>query len=148
MSTLLDKLNPSVERRFLILIAGGLWLIVGIMLCSLASQWLTNTPGGEALMLGLSGIVLSLFIYHFGFMKLVKKNAGRIIDMKGKRCVFAFQPWRSYLVVIIMILLGVTLRHSRLSRNILAIIYTGFGLAMILSSLKYFWIYMKHVGKI
>jgi hypothetical protein len=148
MSSLIEKLSPSVEKKFLILIAGGIWMIVGLMLCRLASGWLSRTPGGEALIIGLVGIILSLFIYHFGFLKLVKKNAGRIIAMQGKRCIFAFQPWRSYLVVIIMVLLGITLRHSRLSRNILAVIYTGFGLAMILSSLKYFWIYLKHLGKI
>lgn len=148
MSTLLKKLNPSVERKFLILIAGGIWLIVGVMLCSLASGWLQDTPGGRALMIGLTGIVLSLMIYHFGFMKLVKKNAGRILSASGKSCVFGFQPWRSYLIVVVMILLGITLRHSRLPKNILAVIYTGFGLAMILSSLKYLWIYLKHEGMI
>jgi hypothetical protein len=57
--------------------------------------------------------------------------------MEGKRCIFAFISWKSYLLVVLMALLGVLLRHSSLPRQYLAIIYIGIGLALVLSSIRY-----------
>ncbi len=145
MHRILKDLEPAVEKDILIIIAALVWGVVGILLCNLASGWLKMTSMSKGFWLGISGLILSLFIYHFGFMKLVKKNSKRIMSLTGKSCIFAFQPWKSYITIIIMIMLGFTLRHSPLPKPFLAIIYIGFGLAMILSSLKYIWIYLREM---
>lgn len=142
------RFHPSIDKKLLLILAGAIWCGVGIILCNLAAGWLALTSGGNALLLGLTGMTLSLFIYHYGFLKLVKKNAARILAYKDKLCIFAFQPWKSYLIVVIMVGMGMALRHSPLPKIYLAIIYIGFGLAMILSSIKYFWIYLRNTGKL
>lgn len=144
----MKNLNPAVDKKILLVIAGAVWCVVGIMLCNLASEWLTQTSASHAFWIGLSSITLALFIYHFGFLKLVKQNADRILTQKDRLCIFSFQPWKSYVMVVIMISMGTTLRHSSLPKQYLAVIYIGFGLAMLLSSIKYFWIFLRNKGKI
>ncbi len=82
--------------------------------------------------------MLSLLIHHFGFLRLVNRNIGRIDALKDKICIFAFQPMKSYLIVIIMITIGIILRHSSIPKPYLSVIYIGFGGAMFLSSIRYF----------
>ncbi|NOZ68565.1 MAG: hypothetical protein GXP46_04835 [Deferribacteres bacterium] len=133
------KYDPAVDKRFLILIAlsGIVWSLVGVILNALAVKWLSHTAVQRAAWLGSAGIILALLIHHFGFLRLVDKNIARIMAKKGKVCIFGFQPWKSYLIIIIMVALGITLRHSSLPKPYLAIIYIGFGGAMLLSSLRY-----------
>lgn len=144
---MVNRFHPSINKRFLLVLAGVIWCGVGVMLCKLAAGWLAQTNGRNALLLGLAGIALSLCIYSFGFLKLVRKNSARILAYKDKICIFAFQPWKSYFIVVIMIGMGMALRHSPLPKIYLAVIYIGFGLAMVLSSLHYFRVYLKNPEK-
>jgi hypothetical protein len=137
MNSKLEKFDPAVDKKFLIAISGIIWSAVGIVLCSLAVGWLLQTTFYPALWLGAGGIVLSLMIHHFGFLRLVDRNIDRILAREGKVCIFAFQPWKSYLIIIIMIGMGMVLRHSPLPKPYLAVIYIGFGGAMLLSSIRY-----------
>lgn len=136
-------LKPAVDKRVLILLSGVTWIIVGVLLCRLALIWLTEAGNKHTLSFGLVGLTLACLIYYFGFSRLVDRNTGRILAMNGKVCVFAFQAWKSYLIVVVMIGMGITLRASPLPRTYLSIIYNGFGGAMILSSLKYYSIWRK-----
>lgn len=137
MHSAFSKYDPAVDKKFLIALSGIMWSVVGIVLCNLAVGWLLETTGTSALLLGSCGAVLSLLIHHFGFLKIVNKNIERILSKSGKVCIFAFQPWKSYLLILIMVGLGMFLRHSALPKPYLAVIYIGFGGAMLLSSLRY-----------
>jgi len=134
----LKKFNPAVDKRLLIFVSGLLWSIVGIMLCKLAVNWLTSAGWQDSVWPGVTGVILAILIYYFGFLKLVNKNTSRILAKEGKTCIFAFQPWKSYLIVLVMIGMGTALRHSPIPKPYLAIIYIGFGGAMVLSSLVYY----------
>ncbi len=143
MHSKIKKYDPAVDKRFLIALSGIIWSVVGIILCSLAFNWLSQTIADNAFWFGLTGIILSLLIHHFGFLKLVDSNIERIISKKGKVCIFAFQPWRSYFIILIMVGMGIVLRHSPLPKPYLSIIYIGFGSAMVLSSIRYHRIFFK-----
>jgi len=138
MHSKLKKFNPAVNKRLLIFVSGLLWSIVGIMLCKLAVSWLTPAVRQDTIWPGLTGFILAILIYYFGFLKLVNKNTSRILSKEGKICIFAFQPWKSYLIILVMIGMGTALRHSPIPKPYLAIIYIGFGGAMVLSSLVYY----------
>ncbi len=147
MHSKLEKFDPAVDKRFLIIISGLVWSIVGIILCNLAVGWLLQTTDQKAVFLGLAGTFLALLIHHLGFLKLVDSNIDRILAKKDKVCFFAFQPWKSYLLIIIMITMGLVLRSSQLPRPYLAVIYLGFGGAMFLSSIRYFRVFLKLIRK-
>ncbi|MBI4842739.1 MAG: hypothetical protein HY809_00220 [Nitrospirae bacterium] len=139
----IKKYDPAVDKRLLILLSGLLWSVVGVMLCMLAYKWLSITSGVASLYFVVSGAALALLIHHFGFLKLVDKNVKRISSYKEKACLFAFQERKSYLIIAVMICLGVILRHSPLPKPYLSVIYIGFGGAMILSSIKYFRLFVR-----
>ena len=146
MNNRLRKFDPAVDKKFLIALSGIIWSVVGIILCSLAVQWLSHTTLQKGVLLAITGIALAFMIYRFGFMKLVDKNIERIRTKQGKVCIFGFQPWKSYIIIVIMIELGRTLRLSPLPKPYLAIIYIGFGGAMLLSSLIYYRFFLRLIS--
>ena len=132
-----EKWKPGVPKSILLLIAGIVWIGMGILLDGIAYAWLKGENPVYAVWASIIGFAGGLVIHHFGFLHVVDKNLGRILPMKGKRCVFAFMPWKSYLLVMVMMLTGVLLRHSPLPKLYLAVVYAGIGTALILSSIRY-----------
>ena len=138
MKALLEKYKPSVNRKILPVIAGAVWVLVGSMLITYSYDWLINYEGRYVWIFVVAGIIIAVFIHLFGFSKIVQKNIDRISDMSGKRCVFSFITWNSYVLIIIMVSLGLALRHSPIPKEYLSIVYTAIGTALILSGMKYF----------
>jgi len=133
----IDKWKPGVSNRVLLLIAGIVWIAMGALLNSFAYAWLRNEQPSYALWAALIGFACGLVIHHFGFLHVVDKNLGRILPLKGKRCVFSFMPWRSYILVGVMMATGILLRHSPIPKLYLAVLYAAIGTALILSSIRY-----------
>lgn len=117
-----------------------LWTAVGVMLLNLAVGWLRPLGLLESLPYVIAGSLLVLVFYFFSFSKLACKNVGRIEQLKADRtCIFAFQAWKSYPIIIFMIALGITLRHfTPIPKPYLAIAYMGVGGGLFLSSLRYY----------
>jgi len=67
--------------------------------------------------------------------------------MNEKKCLFAFIPWKSYLIIAAMITMGAVLRHSDIPKQYLAILYIGIGLALILSSVRYMRIFINEIRR-
>jgi hypothetical protein len=138
MNIRLNQFKPAVRKEVLLVLSGLMWVGVGILLCSFAYGWLAGYHGTYRLLFAVAGLIAALIIHHFGFLKVVDKNLGRITRMDGKPCVFAFLSLKSYVLVAFMMTLGITLRHSSLPRQYLSVLYIGIGLALILSSIRYF----------
>lgn len=119
------------------MIAGVMWWLVGIMLIVMALEWLW-VYNGNALQFYLSGLIAALVIHHFGFLKVADRNLERIARLPARSCVFSFISWKSWLLIVVMITLGVILRHSAIPREYLSVIYMGIGLALFLSGIRYF----------
>jgi hypothetical protein len=133
----IEKWKPGVPKSALLFIAGIMWITVGIMLDGLAYSWLKTERRDYALLASIIGFVCSLVIHHFGFLRIVDRNLDRILPMEGKRCIFSFMPWKSYILIIIMITVGLLLRHSAIPKLYLSVLYVGIGTALILSSIRY-----------
>lgn len=142
----LSRLKPAVPKHWLIAIAGTVWLAAGIMLCRLAWTWLHAMPLARAVGLLSGGVLLALGFHQFLMARLVRRNLKRIDRYAEKGCVFAFQAWRSYLIILLMIALGAGLRHTAMPREILAVLYSAMGGALCMGSLSYlgrYWRVMK-----
>lgn len=143
----IDEDKPVITNRVLLLFAGIVWECVGILLLYLAYSWLSVTPAINIYLFASAGVVLALLVHHFGFLKIVDKNLQRIIQMDEKKNLFSFMPWKSYLLVVIMITMGAVLRHSVVPKHYLAIVYIGIGLALILSSVRYIRIFVGEISR-
>ncbi|PKO13357.1 MAG: hypothetical protein CVU39_19325 [Chloroflexi bacterium HGW-Chloroflexi-10] len=136
----LSKFKPAVRKVWLHFSAGLVWFGVGLMLIGFASRWLKPVIFSTMLLLVTAGLLLAIGIYFFGFSKLAKKNIKRISGLEGENvCLFAFQGWTSYPLVLFMIFLGIYLRtYSPFPKFLLAILYLGIGGGLLFASLHYF----------
>ena len=142
----MSKLNlfkPAVRSHLLLFLAGIAWICVGVMLSYFALSWLSAVEGANIFLYGGAGVFLALLVHHFGFLRIVDKNLQRILLMDGKKCLFAFIPWKSYLIIAVMMTMGIVLRHSSIPKQYLAVLYIGIGLALVLSSVRYMRIFIR-----
>ena len=138
MNILFKKLNPAVKKPILVLLSGIVWLGTGIMLISMAVIWFKNSKNPSAIWFALTGVLAGIIIHRFGFVRIVNKNLDRIRKIENLYCAFGFMPWKSYIMVASMMTMGIILRHSACPKEYLLIIYMAMGLALALSSTRYF----------
>lgn len=117
-----------------------MWSGVGLLLARYAYLWMVSLPAWQFVLILVAGITLGLAIYRFGFSRLAKKNIDRIAQIKNEKvCIFAFQEWTSYPLVLVMISMGLFLRlYSPVPKPLLAVVYLGIGSGLFLSSIHYY----------
>jgi hypothetical protein len=139
---IIEKNNwkPQVPKSWLYISAGLMWAGVGVLLNRYAYQWLAPNEFEHIVWNLLGGIILACLIYYLGFSRLAVKNIKRIESINVKKpCLFAFQQWTSYPLVIVMMSMGIYLRkYSSLPNTYLASMYIGIGGGLFLASLHYF----------
>lgn len=135
---LFSKLKPATPLHWLIAAAGFTWSIVGVLMCWQAYEWLDTFLLRVSLLSGAAGTMGMWAAYYFVFSAIALKNIERLFLFPGKACFFAFQAWKSYLIIAVMVGLGAVLRHSPIPRQYLAALYLTIGGAMLLSSFHYY----------
>ena len=148
MSKRIDKIRPAVDKRALIFLSFLVWVVVGMMLLLYAYSWLKASQVNHSYIFAGLGFGAALVIHHFGFLKIVDKNLGRILPMEEKKCAFSFMTWKSYIIVAVMVTMGTVLRHSAIPKTYLSILYIGIGLSLILSSIRYLRVFLSQLKKI
>jgi hypothetical protein len=139
----LRKFAIYVDKSILVLLAGLMWCGVGVMLIHYAVLWLSVYTGTEQLIFYSAGFIAAMPIHHFGFLKIADKNLNRLLPVTEKKSLFSFMTWKSYGIVIIMVSMGIALRHSSISKRYLSILYNGIGFALFLSGIRYFRYFFK-----
>jgi hypothetical protein len=134
----LTKIPPIVEKKWLYLLAGSIWCLVGLFLIRLALGWFVVLSSQMEILYILLGITIGI-PYVLMFLIVAKRNIDRLQTMpEEKLSLFNFQPWYSYLIVIIMMSLGITLRlYSPFLKTDLGILNMGIGVSISVASLKF-----------
>jgi hypothetical protein len=135
-----QQFKPGVPKSWLQFIAGLMWTSVGIFLIYLAGEWIMKPEVNSRWFYLTSGVILAGLIYRFGFSRLAKNNSQRIDQIEAdKPCLFAFQEWHSYPLIIFMIFLGISLRkYTPIPKPLLGILYIGIGGGLGSSSMIYY----------
>jgi hypothetical protein len=139
----LKDFTPSVDKRVLIFMAGLMWCAVGVMLIRYAVSWLALCTGREQVFFYSAGFLAAMPIHHFGFLKIADKNLNRLLPLTEKQNPFSFMTPKSYLIVVVMISMGIALRHSQIPKRYLSLLYNGIGLALFLSGIRYLRIFFQ-----
>ena len=147
MKRRIANIKPAVNKEVLLFLAGFMWLGVGTMLLLLSFFWLNAIQVHGTFLYAGIGIAVALLVHHFGFLKIVDKNLGRILPMEGTKCIFSFITWKSYVIVVVMVTMGILLRHSPIPKPYLSVLYIGIGLALILSSVRYLRVLVSQIRK-
>lgn len=140
----LSHLKPTVPKCWLFAASGVMWSAVGITMGVTAISWLTDGGMGRGVALSLAGLILAMLSVRWGFGGIAKKNIRRLRRLPERGCFFAFQAWKSYLIIMVMIAIGVTLRQSSIPKHVLAVAYTAIGGALVLGSFYYY----RHLARL
>ena len=134
----LASLKPEVPKCWLFAASGVMWSGVGLMMCTTGIKWLALENMARTLSFASAGLVLAVMATVFSFGGIARKNIQRLRRLPERGCLFAFQAWKSYLVILLMIALGMTLRRLPIPNAVLSMIYIGIGGALFLSSIAYY----------
>jgi len=130
---------PKVHKHILILISGILWTGVGIFLPSLGVRWFNELNNTQIIFSIIIGLLGGTAISYFGFSGLADKNIYRINQYNEKVCLWAFQKWSSYVLIIFMMSLGIFMRNTPLiPKFILSPMYIAIGFALFTASFRYY----------
>jgi len=138
---LINNFTPALGKNWLYFLSGVTWSSVGIYLCSLTINWFSPITPFQIGLHVLGGVSLAFIIFRFGFSNFAYRNIQRVDSIpKKKVCIFAFQAWTSYPLVIFMVTLGIVLRKfSPIPKPWLGTLYIGIGGSLFLASLIYYW---------
>lgn len=125
-----------VKRRTLLLIAGVVWIIAGFNILKIGVMSYTGYV--HILNLICSSIVFLMF-WVFIFNKLVVKHTTRITGYEEEKKYFwNFFDISSFIIMAFMITVGISIRSFNLLPNvIIAVFYTGLGLALFGAGIKF-----------
>ncbi len=127
------------------MIAGLVWLIAGINVTGIGvhAYQLGNLSFINMVM---SLVIFGLFFY-LAFLKLTTKHTARVEaydELRERTCVFAFFDAKSYVMMVVMMALGISLRvFGVLPERAVAVFYTGLGSALMLAGVIFIMNYFE-----
>ncbi|MBM9605837.1 hypothetical protein [Desulfopila inferna] len=131
MHKLLLRLKPGASKKIHLISASLLWSVIGTVLVVRGSLWLVEEQSGFYIVPAiLIGSIKSLFILD----KSARKSIDRILRLADGSCLGAVYSWKTWLVVLAMMLFGYILRHSSIPLVIIGSIYVAVGWALFFSS--------------
>lgn len=117
--------------------------MVSLMLINFARQWYETFDGNTHWIYTLIGLSLAVIKYFFVFSRIVDKNLHRILSMNDKAPVYKFFSFRSYLLIIVMMVLGISCRRFGVPGQYMAVIDIAIGFGLFFGSIRYFRKYIK-----
>lgn len=122
----------GVNRQFLLIIAGVVWIIAGANILRIGIvTWVNSSQ--DALFKVCEATLVFLLFFLFVFKKLYDKYTVRIEKKKiEKNCPFSFFDVKGWIIMIFMMTLGITVRvFHLLPDSFISVFYTGLSLALI-----------------
>ncbi len=133
----------KLHSKQLILATGLLWVVASYMLLSRAYIWARELESIYLWLGVVMGLVFGFIKSKFIFIKLTQKNITRINSFNSKVSLWEFHLNKDKLLIVLMIGIGVVLRHSFIPKWVLMPIYLGIGLAMFYVVILYIKAYFK-----
>ena len=125
------RLKPGVGRSAHLFAAPFIWTAVGIVLMERGLGWMGLHLTLRLLLIALLvGTAKSLTVLD----RTAKKGLRRIMGFGDNTCSGAVYPWKTWLLVVLMMALGITLRKLTHPGAIIGAIYFAIGWALLLSS--------------
>jgi hypothetical protein len=138
------RLKPAVPKRYLLLVASFVWLCAGGMLLW---RGITGVPhGGWQLWEIAVSLAGALIFFRVLFFRISSKHILRISSLEILRpCVFSFFNLRSYLLMVLMIAIGISVRKFHLiSAEFLSYFYITMAIPLLLSAVRFYWAWNRY----
>lgn len=131
----LAKLKPGVSPRTHLFCASALWTAIGFLLLY---RGITYLAGDQVLLLAIFGIILGSLKSRFILDNSAVRGVERIKKFGDNTCIGAVYSWKTWLLVLAMMLLGLITRSSSISPAVIGTALCAIGWSLIYSS-RYGW---------
>ncbi len=135
MPSWLSRLKPGVSPRTHLFCASLLWTAIGLWLIYRGIIYLKND---KVLPVAVLGIILGSLKSRYILNKTAVRGVERIKRFGDNTCIGAVYSWRTWLLVLVMMLLGLGIRVSPVPPVALGLICTAIGWSLFYSS-RYGW---------
>ncbi len=130
-SRFLNRFKPGAPVHIHLFIAALIWSIVGIFLLG---NGLLFTSMGDKTWFSLLGVGIGTCKSIWVLDKVAQKNINRIQKFENRTCIGSVYSYKSWVLIIVMILMGRYLRSSGLPAEYVGILYAAVGWGLLLSS--------------
>ncbi|MGI6639428.1 MAG: hypothetical protein ACOX4Z_10425 [Desulfobulbus sp.] len=132
--------KPGVSRRVHLFAAPAFWTLVACLLIYKGWRWLgTASPLFPVLIALLLGTLKSVLLLD----RIARRSLNRILRFGDNTCLGAVYSWKSWLLVVGMVTLGILMRQWCTPGVVLATLYMGIGWSLLFSS-RLGWFYFLH----
>lgn len=139
-----NRLKPGVPKRHLLIVAAFVWLFAGGFL---AFRGIRSIPPGAwqwwKVAIALAG---GIVFFRVLFLRVSSKHIRRINSLEILRpCVFSFFDFRSYLMMVLMITMGVTVRKWHLiSQGAISYFFITMSVPLVISAFRFLLAWKKY----
>ncbi len=134
-----ERFKPAASMRTQVLLAACLWTLAGSGLSLAGSAWTLAAVHGVTLAIAFTvALTVGWAKGRLVLSRTARRTLSRIEARGDGRCLGGFLSWGSWLLVLVMIFLGRTLRHSGLPGALLGPLYVAIGIALLTGSTT-FW---------
>ncbi len=130
----LARFKPAARARTQLLLAALLWSLVGAGLATTGGRWVLGAGAWWPAALGAAGVALGLAKGRLALEAAARRIAKRIARRGDGTCLGGFLSWKTWLLILTMMGLGATLRHSDLPRAVLGVAYVAIGVGLLWGS--------------
>lgn len=135
----------KIPTRKLLLVAGIVWLLVGVNITQIGIGTYQVQNSGILWMLFLASAVVFVLFHLFVFTKMVAKHTERINSYtEDTTSLWRFFDKKGYIIMAFMMIGGIVLRLlGVLPEWFIAFFYTGLGLALVVAGINFFINYFR-----
>jgi len=127
----LIRYKPGASISTHLMFGALIWSVVGFFL--MANGFFLTSLAGRSWLIFL-GLILGTAKGLFVLDRVARKNIKRIRGFEPKACIGSVYSYKTWLLVIMMIVLGRTLRMTVLPGEVVGVIYIAVGWGLMLSS--------------
>ena len=129
----LSRFKPGAKRRTHLLLTAVLWSAIGILMLTKASYRIVQVPEHQ-IIITIAALILGTLKSIFILDRSARKSIVRILEFKDGTCLGAVYSFKTWLLVVSMMGIGLVLRNSSLSLSLLCFVYFTIGWALLFSS--------------
>ena len=133
------RYKPGASARTHLFLAALIWSVVGFFL--LTNGFVLISLQDHSWLVGV-GLIMGTAKTFFILDRVARKNVKRIKEFEDKVCIGSVYSWKTWTLVAGMIVLGRFLRTTVLPGEVIGLVYTAVGWALILAS-RLLWLAWK-----
>ncbi len=132
---MLARLKPGVPVRVHLLVASLFWSVVGFFL--MVNGYLFLSLAGQE-WLALPGLAIGMVKGRWVMDRVARKNLARIEQLRDGSCLGSVYSFKTWGLILLMIMTGRLLRASGLPAEVVGVLYLAIGWALFSAS-RLFW---------